>query len=91
MIGSVEYLIGHNPDALLPYACWNYNNGIYNLGYYCKHYSEARRKFYKRCRNERNSIRTNSWVKMVFICIANIIYKRKEQEEHEYESTVNNT
>lgn len=90
-IGSVEYVIGHNPDALLPYACWNYNNGIYNFGYYCKHYSEARRKFYKRCRNERNSIRTNSWVKMVFICIANIIYKRKELEEHEYENTVNNT
>lgn len=27
-IGSVEYVIGHNPDALLPYACWNYNNGF---------------------------------------------------------------
>lgn len=38
-----------------------------------------------------SSIRTNSWVKMVFICIANIIYKRKEQEEHEYENTGNNT
>ncbi len=76
-IGTIEYVIGYNPDALLPYVCWSYNNGIYNLGYYCKCYPEARRKFHKRCRNERNSLRTNSQVKKTFTCIANDIVRRK--------------
>lgn len=54
-IGEVEHVMGYNPDAATPYVCWYCKNGNYNFGYYCKRYLEARRKFKKRCRQERKN------------------------------------
>lgn len=49
IVGSTEFVIGHNPNAPNPYVCWHYKNGTdYFWGSYCNTLKAARQKMNER-------------------------------------------
>lgn len=52
-IGNTEIVIGHNPKAPNPYACWYCKGGgNYYWGYYCNTLEAAKEKLNERCQTE---------------------------------------